>query len=129
MKKKNVNYGIWVVKEKKMVYPNLVAISNIGRIRFDNYPAGWIDQDYILMPYTILRAKKGRKLYEYDIVRHKTMLMDDVIADNTYVVEWKEQGYWNVGFLTEGQADLENFRHEVELLGNKFEHKELLKGK
>jgi len=72
---------------------------------------------WILMQYTGLKDKKGKEIYEGDIVKGKFM----------YKVEWYHLGRWYVIPLSNrGFCHTPDIWNEYEVIGNIYENPELL---
>jgi uncharacterized phage protein (TIGR01671 family) len=90
------------------------------------------DTNMVLMQYTGLKDKKGKQIYEGDIVK--------MHGNSIHLIEWAGGGIYMVGFCAnmfkEGDkrvmdtADVKNLLHQMarsEVIGNIYENPELLK--
>ncbi|MFJ6034283.1 YopX family protein [Bacillus toyonensis] len=76
------------------------------------------------MQYTGLKDSKGNEIYDGDIVKISGHpFQGSIDIDGNYVV-----GYNELMELSCGGWYLHRMRHWAEVIGNKFENKELLKG-
>lgn len=80
-----------------------------------------VGKDVVLMQYTGIRDKKGKLIYDVDIVKSKTNLLSKVI--------WKKDG-WTVKncFIAYQDEPVRAFseNEEWEIIGNIYENPELL---
>ena len=81
-------------------------------------------EDFELMQYTELKDKKGKEIYEGDIVRYPS---------GTVVVKWLTLGMYNIAVGMDNVTDrqqnklIKEFR-QCEVIGNIYENPELLEG-
>ncbi len=78
--------------------------------------AHWNENDLILMQYTGLQDKNGKDIYEGDIVRSK--ILSGEIKINEIVFEY---GAYRIGLQQL------NIQKDIEIIGNIYENKNLLK--
>lgn len=108
------------------VYTNvIVEFKEHGRIINDNHLVGGTDgcDTAILMQYTGLKDKNGKKIFEGDILGHKSLRTGKVIT--TGVVEFSEEGRYAIrdfDLNLDMVVDAGNF-----VIGNIYENPELLK--
>ena len=82
-----------------------------------------IDPD-TLCQYTGMVDKNGRRIWENDIIKHE-------ISDTIGVVKWYHEDYvgWYVDdVVVDEQQFTDEMWNECEVIGNIFDHPELLKG-
>ena len=78
-------------------------------------------EDVEIMQSTGLKDKNGKEIFEGDIVR-------GVFSENHEIVWRKEQGCWVIQTLgTIGLAELAKYNKMLEVIGNIYENKELLR--
>ncbi|MMZ52774.1 YopX protein [compost metagenome] len=95
------------------------TVEGNGIMRYANAPR------YDLMQYTGLKDKNGKEIYEGDIVRISNHPFDGPIEVNrNYAVSYNSEME-----LCCGSWLLFRMRHYAEVIGNVFEHPELLKVK
>ena len=111
------------------VYPfkDDTLLLSYDEIAFDEVPAS----DFILMQSTGLKDKNGREIYEGNIIRFFDCDGDGytvpVVWDNDYAcfsVDWGSNTLTSFDYLEEFYTDLK----DIEVIGNKYENPELLKG-
>lgn len=127
---REIKFRVWDKTFKMMLSPKLVDIDfNEGKIEVTTdtlrYEEVYTDEikDFVLMQYTNLKDKNGKEIYEGDILKIEL----DVGVINLYVKYVKgeyrlvNEGKWEdslYGYM---------WFHEVEVVGNIFENKDLLK--
>lgn len=130
------NFRVWNEENEKMVYPdgngylkleNDTVITGNGDL-FD-LVIQEIVENCILMQSTGLKDKNGKEIFEYDIVV-------DVNDKTKYKVFYREIGAcFSLEFLDSedfdcrdfGEIQYEGIEQNLEVIGNIFENKELLK--
>ena len=120
-------FRAWLPVIKEMTYPHTLdeLISWDIKTPFDH------KETAIWLQYTRLNDCNDKRIYNGDIVK----VTDANGEINEYksdtgigVVEWLEKwGFWNVSGIENALGDL-IYNYEVEVIGNKWESPELLKG-
>ena len=142
-----LKFRAWNKKQRLMVYFNLYNLNN-GMLHSDVRPDMAIEKCAI-MQYTGLKDKKGKEIYEGDILLIEDTYKDRILEDGsgptepanhlapviydygTYGLHIKERGEtFNIGFWSFERICSEGiWNNELEVIGNIYENKELLEGK
>jgi uncharacterized phage protein (TIGR01671 family) len=90
-------------------------------IATEHYIGSW--NRFELMQYTGLKDKNGKEIYEGDIVRGKSSPSSGRRKSKVF---WTDNG-WQVNMQSENRS-LSFLKDRLEIIGNIYENKELLKG-
>ena len=129
---REIKFRAWVpnlASDKKMIYGKAIAVDGSGKafwVGHDNYPLG--DSD-VLMQFTGLKDKNGKEIFEGDIV-HNTH--GGPYAFRDMIVCWHQ---YHMGFALATKPEnigdwaikMENGPQGYEIIGNIYEHPELVK--
>ena len=127
---REIKFRVWDKTFKMMLSPELVDIDfNEGKIEVTTdtlrYEEVYMDEikDFVLMQYTNLKDKNGKEIYEGDILKVKF----DTETINLYVRY--DMGQYLLIKQGEWQDNLYDcmWFHEVEVIGNIYENKDLIK--
>ena len=130
---REIKFRAWDMRQKEMrsVMGFRVNKSKSITINATEHPENWeplitsgIHKDGILMQYTGLKDKKGKEIYEGDIVFHSDKTIMEVLWSNkhaTFIVKYI--------YLKEKVEDFIDLVKESEVIGNIYESPELLQKK
>jgi uncharacterized phage protein (TIGR01671 family) len=126
------NFRVWDKLAERMIYPHndnqqhfIIDLNG----RFHNLQNGSGGDDYVIQQYTGLTDSNDDPIYEGDILKNPYDVGNNIIGQvlyesdhGGYIFQWKRKG--------RGQ-DYKNLNCDVAfesvIVGNKFEHSELLK--
>ena len=122
---REIKFRAWDKRGKRMVWGNCGLFMFVGTGTLGwQFADTWdfpVDEQFELMQYTGLKDKNGKEIYEGDIVAFRDRKGE---LRKGFEVKWGaimgEQGVYGFGF------DIAN-TEKVEIIGNLYENKELLK--
>lgn len=110
---REIKFRAWNKETKQMIsWNSMLELRNLHKLLTLNFVE--------VMQYTGLKDKKGKEIYEGDIVQRGVILFD----------RGKFQGYYtesNGGIAENWEDDLYQER-DIEVVGNMFENPELMRG-
>ena len=125
-----IRFRVWDKKRMNMQLPEIYGfnITSEGELFFGNYPDGTPRTEshskYVIMQYTGLKDKNGADDYHKDICEY----YDDSGTKQIGIVEWRGGAWWlqAIGGDDEGNQDVMLAYADHEIIGNIYEHKELI---
>ena len=125
-------FRVWDKLAERMIYPDKgyqghYTLDLNGK--FHNLQNGSGGDDYVIQQYTGLKDKNGKEIYEGDIVQYNQNSSYD---NMDFIAKWSDD---KLGFIFQSNSGdellnqtphLNRFKH-LEVVGNIFENKELLK--
>jgi len=130
-KTREIKFRVWDRERKIMMYGVEETYDTLGQMKdregnkkYDYWESCFGDylnnDNFILMQYTGLKDKKGKEIYEGDIVKIKH-------RDYLGIIKWRDCGF----YIDEGKKQKKNYILNItsvdEVIGNIYENKELLK--
>lgn len=123
MKQREIKFRAWDKKTKRMIYEAsdlengyLIEIGLDGYVSATYKRICFDEDEIILMNYTGLKDKKGKEIYEGDIVKR---------SHYNYLIEFDE-GTFGMNMKNYGWKSLDRFLDLGEIIGNIYENKGLL---
>lgn len=120
MDNREIKFRVWDKEDKKMLYydTNIVPDITLNGVLIDEKRSN-MSYLFILMQYTGLKDKNGKKIFEGDIVREKVINVEII-----WQVKW-EFNQWI--FKNKYNARRAFVPKSIKVIGNIFENKNLLK--
>ena len=129
-----IKFRVWDVKNKKFLPESYFAILGNGKLivtisGYYNDFTNTNQDDYVVQQYTGLTDKNGNLIFEGDIVQYNQNSSYD---NMDFIAKWSDD---KLGFIFQSNSGeqlvnqtphLNRFKH-LEVVGNIFEHSELLK--
>ncbi len=132
-----LKFRAWDTLAKQFIYPDrgyqghfILTLNG----QFHNLQNGSGGDEYVVQQWTGLKDRDGKEIYEGDIIRYeypeqprysRKGYENPNLPDNMSVIRWTREGEDNhPGFRI---YDLNGQGGKIEVIGNTFEHPELLK--
>lgn len=122
---RHIKFRVWDVKNKKFLPESYFAILGNGKLivtlsGYYNDFTNTNQDDYVIQQYTGLTDKNGKEIYEGNIIHLK---FGELNAN--LVVKWDK--YMGLKYHNGGWTSLVHVETHGEVIGNIFEHENLLK--
>lgn len=109
---REIKFRAWDKNAKKMYYGKEEFFDDMIGFRFEHWDINTNRKDIILMQYTGIKDKKGKEIYEGDIVKSD-------YRRGCNVVEWRKK---------EAQFSIGGYGNSWTIIGNIYENLELIRG-
>ena len=117
---REIKFRAWNEQTNEMIIPSMIDNPCKTSINEKYYR-----QHYILMQYTGLKDKNGVDIYEGDIIRHPKATEPENLG---WIVQWHSYAFIvKMVSDTDTMYQLNNQFSSCEVIGNIYEHQDLLK--
>ena len=116
---RTLKFRVWDIKGAKMHYPSLIAISVLGACRIE-VDVNFLPGESIIQQFTGLKDKYGREIYEGDIIE------DSWRRYHVNMTNWPGFVIFEASDFVANCSEM-NTEDDAIILGNCFEHPELIK--
>lgn len=120
---REIKFRAWHKQEKDMYhFINFSGVNDYYNGDLMTLKCGFPDE-LVLMQYTGLKDKNGKEIYEGDIVKYcEEYIQEDLIKWSNGIIE-----YGGSGFKIDGKGELDFYGDDIEIIGNVYQNKDLLK--
>ncbi|WP_159315883.1 YopX family protein [Mammaliicoccus sciuri] len=118
-------FRVWDKVAEDMFTPEVLELDKYGKVTgIFSKGTMFSIEDFELLQSTGLFDKNGKEIFEGDIVKHEPV-PNPFISNAYFEIIQARSGEWRMDNYRGGQV-LAFSNHEVEVVGNKFEHPHLL---
>lgn len=116
--------------EQEMIYNAQATYDNCchgeGSIHHTNFQELLEDKNAVVMQCTAVKDKNGKLIFEGDIVKIKDYNPLGWMRERIGVVKYLYGTHYPAFYIVTTYGDAKDFNNDMEIIGNKYQHPELL---